>query len=242
MNSAIVLMYHNIAEPPSGKDPIGLYVSPGMFRFQMWYLKAAGFRVVPLNDIADFINGRSVHKKIVALTFDDGYQDFYENAYPILSAYKFPSTVFIVTALAGKENAWDYKDVNVRKSLMGWETIHRLKGEGVTFGAHTRTHPFLSRLSPDAARDEIYNSKLQLEEELHVQVDFFCYPYGNYDSKTIDAVKHAGYKLAVTTKRGLVHKGDNIFEVRRSFIRTHTNPFLFLCRLHSPYEDWKKSI
>lgn len=241
MDRAIILMYHNIAEPPSGKDPVGLYVSPRMFRFQMWYLKAAGFRVVPLNDIADFINGKSADKKIAALTFDDGYQDFYENAYPVLRAYKFPSAVFIVSDLVGKENAWDYRNVNVRKSLMRWETIHRLKKEGVTFGSHTRTHPFLSRLSPEAAIDEIYNSKLQLEEQLQLQVDFFCYPYGDYNAQTTEAVKQAGYKLAVTTKRGLVHKKDNIFEVRRSFIRRHTNPLLFLCRLHLPYEDWKKS-
>ncbi len=241
MNDAIILMYHNIGRPPRGVKNAGVYVTPEMFKFQMWYLNFAGFNVVPLNDIADFIGGKVTGRKIVALTFDDGYQDFYENAYPVLRAYKFPSTVFIVTDLVGKENVWDHKDVNARKSLMGWETIQRLKKEGVTFGAHTRTHPFLSGLSAESARDEIYNSKLKIEEQLQLPVGLFCYPYGNYDSETVEAVKDAGYKLAVTTKRGLVRKGDNIFEVRRSFIRTHTNPFLFLCRLHSPYEDWKKS-
>jgi peptidoglycan/xylan/chitin deacetylase (PgdA/CDA1 family) len=203
----------------------------------MWYLKIAGFNVVPLKDVLYFIEGKSSGKKLVALTFDDGYHDFFENAYPVLRAYNFPSTVFVIADLIGKENVWDYKNAGIRKRLMDWKTIHQLKREGVTFGSHTRTHPFLGRLSPNALRDEIYNSKSKLEEQLQLPVDFFCYPYGDYDDTTIDVVKQAGYKSAVTTKRGLVHKGDNIFEIRRSFIRTHTNPFLFLGRLHSPYED-----
>jgi peptidoglycan/xylan/chitin deacetylase (PgdA/CDA1 family) len=240
MNSAIVLMYHNVGNPPAGKDPLGLYVSPGMFRFQMWYLKTAGLKVVPLEDIADFIHGRSNHKRIVSLTFDDGYQDFYDNAYPVLRAYNFPSTVFVISDLIGKENTWDSGGVTQRKKLMDWDIIRRLTEDGVTFGSHTKTHPFLSRLSPDTLRTEIFGSKSLLEAKLQLAVDLFCYPYGDYDPRAIDMVREAGYRLAVTTKRGLVHEGDDPFQVRRSFIRSQTNPFLFFLRLHSGYEDRKR--
>jgi peptidoglycan/xylan/chitin deacetylase (PgdA/CDA1 family) len=105
---AIVLMYHNIGIPPAGKNALGLNVSPRMFRFQMWYLKTTDFKVVPLKDIGYFIHGGCTHDKLVAITFDDGYQDFFDNAYPILGAYNFSSTVFIVADLVGEENARDF--------------------------------------------------------------------------------------------------------------------------------------
>lgn len=240
MNKAIVLMYHNVARPPAGKNSLGLYVSPGMFRFQMTYLKMMGFRVVPLKDICDFIEGKRNGRRLVAITFDDGYQDFHENAFPVLRAFKFPSTVFIVSDLVGKENAWDFEDLKDRKKLMGWDTIKELKRSGVTFGSHTRTHPFLGRLSSDDLRTELAESKKDIEAQLQGPVDFFCYPYGDYDSRTVEAVKETGYKLAVTTRRGLVHQGSDPFQVRRSFIRAKTNPLLFLLRLHSSYEDLKR--
>lgn len=241
MNRAIVLMYHNIGYPPGGKDPLGLYVSTGMFRFQMWYLKTAGFRVVPLKDIADFIHGRFTQQKIVALTFDDGYKDFYDNAYPILRACNFPSTVFLVSDHIGEQNLWEEDSGIERRKLLDWDTIHSLKKEGVIFGSHSRTHAFLSRLTPGELRDELIGSKEALERHLQLPVDSFCYPYGDYNSLTVEAVKQAGYSLAVTTRRGLVYEGSDPFQVRRSFIRSQTNPFLFLLRLHSKYEDRKRT-
>lgn len=240
MNKAIVLMYHNIGKRPKGKNSLGLYVSPAMFRFQMMYLKSTRFRVVPLKDISDLIDGRINDRKLVAITFDDGYQDFYDNAFPVLRDLNFPSTVFLISDLVGKENAWDFHDLRDRKRLMDWDTIKQLKREGVTFGSHTRTHPFLSKLSSDDLKSELAGSRSDLESQLQVPVDFFCYPYGDYDSRAVEAVKQAGYKLAVTTKRGLVHPGSDPLQVRRSFIRTKTNPFLFLLRLHSRYEDLKR--
>jgi peptidoglycan/xylan/chitin deacetylase (PgdA/CDA1 family) len=241
MSGAIVLMYHSIADPPVGKAHLGLCVSPGMFRFQMWYLKAAGFRVVPLRDILSFIEGKPSKERLVALTFDDGYQDFFENAYPVLRRYRYPSTVFLVSDLIGRENSWEEGAHMGRRRLLDWDAIHAIKTAGVVFGSHSRTHPFLSRLSPEGLQVEITGSKSRLEAELQLPVDFFCYPYGDYDPRAIDMVKEAGYTLAVTTKRGLVHKGSDPYEIRRSFIRDSTNPFLFLLRLHSGYEDRKRA-
>jgi peptidoglycan/xylan/chitin deacetylase (PgdA/CDA1 family) len=241
MNKPIVLMYHNIADPPGGKAPLGLYVPPGMFRFQMWYLKAAGFRVVPLSYVLSFIEGNHSEKKLVALTFDDGYQDFFENAYPVLVRYRYPSTVFLVSDLIGRENSWEKDPRMGGRRLLDWGAIHEIKKKGVSFGSHSRTHPFLSGLSSETAKDEIYNSKAHLEERLQLPVDSFCYPYGDYDARAVEMVKGAGYTLAVTTKRGLVHKGSDRYEMRRSFIRSGTNPFLFFLRLHTGYEDRKRA-
>ena len=196
-----------------------------------------GFKVVPLREIVSFVAGDNHDEKMVALTFDDGYQDFYDNAHPMLKKYGYPSTVFLVSDLVGKENLWDYENLGIGKRLLDWDRIVELKDNGIIFGSHTKSHPFLSKLSLKELEDEIKGSKLFLEERFKEPVEFFCYPYGDYDDRALDAVKQAGYLGAITSKRGLVHKGDNPFEIRRSFIRLNTHPILFMQKLHSKYED-----
>jgi peptidoglycan/xylan/chitin deacetylase (PgdA/CDA1 family) len=233
---AIVLMYHNIGIPPKGVTLKSLHVTPRMFRFQMWYLKSAGFKVVSLDEILSFINGKNFNEKLVAITFDDGYQDFYDNAFPVLKTYKFPSTVFLVSDLVGKKNLWDSQG---RERLLHWDSILEMKDAGVVFGSHSKSHPFLSRLSEKELGDEIKGSKFLLEEKLKNSVDFFCYPNGDYDNRVLETVHTSGYKGAVTTNRGLIHRNDSPFEMTRSFIRYNTHPVLFLYKLHSKYEDRK---
>lgn len=232
-------MYHNIGIPPKDAALKSLYVTPRMFGFQMWYLKVGGFRIVSLKEILTLMNGDSRDEKLVALTFDDGYQDFYENAYPVLKRYDYPSTVFLAVDLVGKDNIWDCENLNVRKRLLDWERILELKDKGVTFGSHTKTHPFLTKLPQKEMDEEVRGSKVLIEEKLQRPVEFFCYPYGDYDDGVLDAVRRAGYSGAITTKRGLIHVGDNAFEMRRSFIRLNTHPLLFMVKLHSEYEDRK---
>lgn len=239
-NKAFVLMYHNIGVPPKDGKLRGLYVTPFMFRFQMWYLKYAGFKVIQLNDVLNFTKGGNNDRKMVALTFDDGYQDFYDNAYPVLKKYGFSATVFLVSDLIGKENLWDYKELNIKKALLGWDSIREMSANRIVFGSHTKTHPFLGKLSAKKMEDEIVGSKRALEEMLKLPMELFCYPYGNYDDKVIAIVKRAGYKGAVTTKRGSVHIGDDPFELRRAHVRLNTNPISFIYKLHSNYEDRRR--
>jgi peptidoglycan/xylan/chitin deacetylase (PgdA/CDA1 family) len=232
MEKSIILMYHNIGLPPEGVAKRGLYVTPRMFKFQMWYLKAAGFNVVSLKEILHFAEGNERRGKLVAMTFDDGFQDFYDYAYPVLKKYNYPSTVFLVSDLVGWENTWDYKHLKVRKKLLDWERILALKDTNVVFGSHTKTHPSLTNLSREELVDEIRGSKEAIEQRLGGPVEIFCYPYGDYDAKVLDAVREAGYLCAVTTKRGYVQRGDNKFEMKRISIKLHTFPLSFLYKLH----------
>jgi peptidoglycan/xylan/chitin deacetylase (PgdA/CDA1 family) len=111
-------MYHSIGKPPKKMPLWKLYVNPRMFRLQMWCLKVTGFRVVPLKDILSFMRGGISDENLAAITFDDGYQDFCENAYPVLKKYNYPSTVFLVSDLVGRENLWDYKQIGVKKNFL----------------------------------------------------------------------------------------------------------------------------
>lgn len=232
-------MYHKIGSPKGTGLLRDLYVSPRVFRMQMWYLKIAGFRVVPLDDIVRLVQGEPVGEKLIALTFDDGFRNFHDEALPILREFGYPATVYVVSDLVGKHDAWETYGSDAHEPLMTWEEIEACRGQGVEIGSHTRTHPLLARLSPEQVREEVLGSRNILEDRLGVPVRHFCYPSGDYTPAVAAAVADAGYLSAVTTRRGRVHAGDHPFELPRTFIRRITNPFLFLLRLHTDYEDRK---
>jgi peptidoglycan/xylan/chitin deacetylase (PgdA/CDA1 family) len=233
---AAILTYHNIGTPPEGSKMRGLYVTPLMFRFQMWYLKAGGFKVVPLSAILHFISNEINPERPVAITFDDGYQDFSDRAFPVLRQYGFPSTVFLVSALIGKENAWDSDVLGVRKKLMDRDTILELIAAGVEFGSHTKTHPFLTGLHGRDLEDELKGSRVYLEEAFPIPFKYFCYPYGDYNDTVTEAVRNAGYLCALTERRGFVCKGDDPFGIKRVAVQYNTHPLSFTYKLHSDYE------
>ncbi|MDA8326867.1 MAG: polysaccharide deacetylase family protein [Nitrospiraceae bacterium] len=224
----------------------GLYVRARMFRFQMFYLRAAGFKVVSLKEILDFIrNGKTEDAsrkppgRLISLTFDDGYMDFYENAWPILRKYGYPSTVFLVPGLAGHVNAWDTERLRTKKKLLDWEKVKKLAEGGVTFGAHTNTHPRLTMIPAAQISDEILGSKRAIEEKLGRPVEFFCYPYGDYNGDVLREVREAGFLGATTVKRGFTFKGDDPFELKRVPVWLNTWPLSFIYKLHSDYETRK---
>ncbi len=234
-------MYHGIGVPPEGVRMRGLYVTPRMFRFQMWYLKAAGFKVVSLNEILDFVRGGQPAGRLIALTFDDGYMDFHENAWPVLKRYGYPSTVFLVPGLAGGSNDWDSGKLGARKKLMDWGKVRELSAGGVIFGAHTMTHPHLTEIPPAQMKEEIRGSKNAIEEQTGRPVEFFCYPYGDYDSTVSREAREAGFLGATTVGRGFTLNGDDPFELKRIPIRLNTWPLSFIYKLHSAYEVRKSS-
>ncbi len=230
-------MYHNIGIPPKEAKLRGLYVTPRMFRFQMWYLKQAGFQVVSLKEIVDFAKGGNARgKNLISLTFDDGYLDFCDNAFPVLKKYGYPATVFVVSGLAGRHNLWDADGLGVKKALMDWEKIRFLDENGITIGAHTQTHPKLGSIATDDAGREIFGSKAQIEKQTGGRVDFFCYPYGDFNGAAVQAVKEAGFLGAVSVGRGFVFRGDDPFTLKRIPVRLNTWPLSFICKLHSDYE------
>jgi len=239
VSKAIILMYHSIDLPPQNARIPNLYVSPRMFRFQMWYLKAAGFRVVSLHDMLGLVSRGQTTQNLVALTFDDGFVDFYSNAYPVLKQYNYSSIVYVVTDLVGKNNTWDAKNEIVQKPLMDWETIAEISRNNVQIGSHTRSHPQLTKLPPDRLHDEVNGSKKELENRLGKPVDHFCYPYGDNNELVRAEVKQAGYQYAVITQRGHVEKDCDPFALRRVPVKLITNPFSFFYKIHTNSEKRK---
>ncbi|KJR40338.1 polysaccharide deacetylase [Candidatus Magnetoovum chiemensis] len=241
MAKTFILTYHNISKPLKYISHQGLYVTPRMFDLQMRYLKFSGFKAVSLFEMLDILNGSyKYNSNVVSLTFDDGYEDFDENAFPILRKYGFCATVFIVSDLIGKTNAWDRGQMHsVKKFLMDWQRIRYLSSQGVYFGCHSKTHPSLVKIGKEQLEAELIDSKKDIEMRLDKKIDFFCYPYGDYNDHVKEEVKKAGYSLALTTKRGPIEPATDAFALPRVSIKLKTNPIFFAYKLHTNYEKRK---
>jgi peptidoglycan/xylan/chitin deacetylase (PgdA/CDA1 family) len=136
-----------------------------------------------------------------AVTFDDAYRSVYDNARPVLAALGVPATVFVPTALVGSERpmAWPGTDQWLGSphenelTPMSWDELGELSELGWELGSHSRTHPRLPTLAPDALQDELAGSRADLEERIGTSCDTIAYPYGDYDAGVVAASRRAGF-------------------------------------------------
>ncbi len=112
--------------------------------------------------------------------------------------------------------------------VLCWEELRRLSGEGVTLGAHTRTHPLLNRISASEAREEVEGSLRDLQRELNVVIPVFAYPAGAYTPAAVQVVREAGFLLAFTTRRGSndLSSTDPLYLRRNNIGKRATKPVL----------------
>ena len=169
--------------------------------------------------------------RIVVLTFDDGYRDTLELALPELTAHGFTATCYMVSHGIGRENDWDPPVEGVRKPLMNQEQVRSWLGAGMEVGAHTRTHPWLTRSTPQALWEEVAGCKQDLETTVGHAVPHFCYPYGNCDRRVADAVRQAGFTTGVTTHRARATPGDDLHLLPRVTVKGYYGLTHFLWRL-----------
>jgi peptidoglycan/xylan/chitin deacetylase (PgdA/CDA1 family) len=206
-------MYHYISQPPAGADVYrrDLSVTPERFAEHMRYLHDAGYSTITLDDLLYALaQGRPLPPKPVILTFDDGYADNYENAFPILRENGFVGTFFIMTDLV-TDGAAGY---------MTWPQIEEMAAAGQRFGSHGRQdHRSLKGRSLDYLVWQALGSKEAIEEHLGYHPRWVAYPSGEYDAQTVAVFRSAGYWGALTTSQGMTHSLDDIFELRRIRVR-----------------------
>ncbi len=185
-----ILTYHSI-------DPSGSPISIGAAEFARHcrFLGSGTVRVVPLADLAA-CNGDAA-----AITFDDGFTNFAEVALPCLMENRLPATVFVPTDHVGLTNSWNAPGAPAVPSLplMSWETLGQVVDKGIEIGAHSRTHPDLTRLSLGAIEEECLGSADRLAHELGVRPRSFAYPYGMV-SDTAAQVVRRGFAQGCTTE------------------------------------------
>jgi peptidoglycan/xylan/chitin deacetylase (PgdA/CDA1 family) len=183
-------MYHAVTRV--AEDPNRVCVSPRRFEAQMRYLKRHGLRGVSMRE---FLRAAGTERagRLVALTFDDGYENFLYDAVPILERYGFSATVFVVGGMMGAENSWDERP---RMKLLGKEGVREAAKRGMEVGAHGMSHVKLAGLPPARLEEEVGESRRVLGEVLDEPVEGFCYPYGSLDRDATRAARQAGYYYA----------------------------------------------
>lgn len=196
-----VLMYHSIDHNDKASK---LSVSPESFARQMEFLHKNHYNVISLEKAISYITKKEIPpQKTIAITFDDGVENNYKAAYPILKKYNIPAAIFVIVNKVGTPG------------FLTWPQIKEMSDSGlITIGSHTMTHFWLLNSEDAFLENELVNSRKILEEKLGKKVSVFCYPMGAFDAKSKKAVENAGYACAVATNPENVSPED-IFAIKR---------------------------
>ncbi|RPE43790.1 polysaccharide deacetylase [Streptomyces sp. Ag109_O5-1] len=213
-----VAMYHSVGD--CSDDPYRVTVTPGRLEKQLRWLRRRGLRGVSVAELLA-ARARGEGRRLVGLTFDDGYADFLDHALPLLDRWGCGATLFVLPGRLGGDNAWD--PLGPRKPLLTADGIRRAAAGGVEIGAHGLTHVDLTKADADTLGAETAESRSLLQDLIQSPVDGFCYPYGTVDRRAVDAVRDAGYGYACAIDPGdlngvhalpRVHIGENDHAVR----------------------------
>jgi peptidoglycan/xylan/chitin deacetylase (PgdA/CDA1 family) len=197
----LILMYHRVNDSIEKE----LSVEKDCFRWHMDNLKRKGYRIITMDQVYEMVVSNEVRGKNIVLTFDDGYEDFYHTAYPVLKQKGFPSTVYLVPGFVGTGKVFWWDEDIGESRLLDWDQICEISGSGmVTLGSHTVNHTDINRLGFDEIVYEIKTSKEMIEKRTGKEVVHFSYPRGIY-SKSAEEVVRQTYKTGV-----LVHSGEKI--------------------------------
>lgn len=211
-SQASILMYHSI----SSNREYFANVSQENFHSQMKFLAKSGKSVVPLRELVRrLLEGKSL-QSVIAITFDDGYLDNYQVAFPILKSYGFHFTVFVETGLIGGVDSHGMARISEKE-------IKEMDLSGlVDIAPHTVTHPKLTTLSLSEAEYELRLSKECIESITGGKASLFAYPFGNHDDCIVNLAKKVGFDAAVTVQEGTVSKNSNPFRLPRNSIDSST--------------------
>jgi peptidoglycan/xylan/chitin deacetylase (PgdA/CDA1 family) len=300
-NTLTVVMYHAVVRSPCSVYYWG-FIDESSFCSQMEYLKRH-FEVLPLVEAVERLHNQGISRPTVAITFDDGYQNNYDVAFPILQAMRLPATIFLVTGLLDTDaTLWTcrlhHALTETRKPSLTWNgcrfdlseagqraeasvairtrlkdlphpqlvteiqgIMHELGDDPdcplppaspfrmlnsgaikdmatsglIDFGAHTHTHPILSRLTPEERREEIERSVLTVQELTGGPCELFAYPNGtakDFDADTIATLQACGVRIAVTTMTGSNDAQTPLLELRRHGIGANLNMAHFQLHVH----------
>jgi peptidoglycan/xylan/chitin deacetylase (PgdA/CDA1 family) len=228
-----ILCYHHIGAPKKSLGHQRLWISKERFTEQMSYLSQMGYRGMTLRNAAAALAESRRLSRAVAVTFDDGYQSFYDIAFPILCRFGFSATVFAVTGKVGDASRWDLQSA---AELMNWSELRELHRAGVEVGSHTVNHPRLTQMTADAAKQEIENSRHALEQELGAAVSSFAYPYGDWNDAVARLAEQARYRVACSSLRGNVHRPADLYHLKRVPVDEFTGLARFRRRLSPIYD------
>ena len=200
-------MYHYVEYVKDDGDLIRkkLDIVPSLFEAHLQTLRKANYETYFVKDIPDILDG-TIHysTQSAILTFDDGYEDFYTDVFPLLKKYHMRATIYVI---------YDYIG---RKGFLNEEQIKTLaESDLIEIGSHTLDHIYLKQAPKDYADKQIIESKKKFEEKFGIKIYTFAYPYGAFNNDNIASVQKAGYTAAVSVISGEMQSKDNLFYLNR---------------------------
>jgi peptidoglycan/xylan/chitin deacetylase (PgdA/CDA1 family) len=238
-SSIPVLMYHSISsdEQANAHPYYRTTTSPAIFAEHLKFLREHGYSTCTVAEALEQLKSQNPVKSVV-LTFDDGYRNFHQVAFPLLNQYGFSATVYLPTAYIG-ETPIPFKG----EDCLTWSEVRELHRHGNQFGSHTVTHPWLRELSVSAVNDELANSKETIEQKLGCAIDSFAYPYAFPQTDTDftmmfrDSLRAAGYRSGVCTVVGRANRRSEPLFLERLPVNSCDDRALFEAKLAGAY-DW----
>lgn len=234
-----ILMYHSISDDPEPErsDYYKTCTSPARFREHMQILKDERFTTTDLGSLLIPTDDSPPGRRVV-ITFDDGFEDFRTQAWPVLREYGFTATIFLPTNFIADERR-EFLEI----SCMTWSEVRDLKEQGVSFGSHTCSHPKLIELDHESLVAELAESRQVIQSQLGDSINTFAHPYAfpatdqGYVHRFRDAARDTGYKTCVTTAIGRFHRTDDPHTIKRLPVNNADDQDLFRAKILGHY-DW----
>ena len=229
-SEVVVLMYHAV-------DTSGwrLAVTPEAFERQMKYLVRKRW-TMSLADVVAYAKGeKKLPMRAVAITFDDGYRDVLTTVLPILERYHIPATVFVPSDISARTSS------DERPRLSEGELRTLAQSPLITIDSHAQTHRKFTELALEEMKNEAQGSADVLARIVGKRPNFFAYPFGARSAEAERAVKDSGYEAAFGITEGTIHRGDDLFSLKRVQVDSTMGFRLFCLRLTAAL-DWNRHI
>ncbi|MFA5886538.1 MAG: polysaccharide deacetylase family protein [Patescibacteria group bacterium] len=200
-----ILMYHYIEEAPTSTKMAALYLSPLIFEEQLQAIKDNNYNTIFVSEAAVSLREKKkLPSRSLALTFDDGYEDFYDNVFPLLKKYDIKATLYVIVNRL--EHPGYINEAELKEMVMS---------RFIEIGSHTFNHPDLKLSSKQAAEWEIGESKKTLSNIIGRPVLTIAYPFGRYNYEDVTIASSTGYLGAVSVDHGFNQSVNNLYLLKR---------------------------
>lgn len=221
-----VLVYHSIGKIDRRSDPYKISLDPLLFGKQIEFLT-------------------HFKERNLTLTFDDGFKNFFENAFSFVLRYNIRTVLFVTTDfIDGKMSFNAFFENNIDIQPLNWQQIREISDNGIEIGSHTLSHPNLTNLDRRAAEKEISDSKKKIEDMIGKKVRYFAYPFGSrqaFSDPVKQIVRDSGYERAYTNIMGFNDADTDPYELRRIRIYSYDNMLRFKMKIKGAY-NWVDSV
>lgn len=234
-----VLMYHRVGSAHNAWEA-RYAIAPETFAAHMNALCRSGWRAVPIDALVSWLEGGpALPDNAIVVTFDDGFRGVREHALPVMEALGWPFTVFLVSDLIGRDDAWtrESNPAGVTYPLLDVDEIRDMQRRGVSFHSHTRSHASLPTLDDAALADQLAGSREQLAALLGHSVPYLAYPFGHVDDRVEAATRAAGYRAAFSTRSGFNRRDVDPYRIRRLDVYGTDSPGMLLRKIRFGSND-----